>query len=147
MKTLRLILGDQLNRNHSWYKIVDASITYVFMEVRTETDYVWHHVQKVVGFFAAMQQFAAELKQLGHEVVYFELNDENNHQSFEKNIDTLIKLNAFTQFDYQLPDEYRLDQLLKRYTITLSINHSVFDTEHFFSEREELGLFFKGKKT
>lgn len=147
MKILRLILGDQLNRNHSWYKKVDATITYVLMEVRTETDYVRHHIQKVVGFFAAMQQFANELKQQGHQVIYFKLNDDNNQQSFVKNIDALIQLNGFNQFDYQLPDEYRVDELFKNYTSTISIKHTVFNTEHFFSEREELGLFYKGKKT
>ena len=61
-KTLRLILGDQLNSNHSWFKSVDDSVTYVMMEIRTETDYAQHHIQKVVGIFAAMQNFANQLK-------------------------------------------------------------------------------------
>ena len=39
-KTLRLILGDQLNNNHSWFNSVDDSVTYVMMEIRSETDYV-----------------------------------------------------------------------------------------------------------
>jgi hypothetical protein len=38
-KNSTLILGDQLNSNHSWYETVDDSITYVLMEIRTETDY------------------------------------------------------------------------------------------------------------
>ena len=54
-KTLRLILGDQLNSNHSWFETQDDSITYILMEIRSETDYVAHHIQKVVGFFSAMQ--------------------------------------------------------------------------------------------
>ncbi|MEY4818877.1 MAG: hypothetical protein RLZZ23_1650, partial [Verrucomicrobiota bacterium] len=41
--TIRLILGDQLNPEHSWFGKKDASVTYVFMEVRSETDYVVHH--------------------------------------------------------------------------------------------------------
>jgi deoxyribodipyrimidine photolyase-related protein len=45
-KTLRLVLGDQLNSNHSWFKAADDSVTYVMMEVRTETDYASHHIQK-----------------------------------------------------------------------------------------------------
>jgi deoxyribodipyrimidine photolyase-related protein len=32
-KTLRLILGDQLNSKHSWFKTVDESVTYVMMEI------------------------------------------------------------------------------------------------------------------
>jgi len=44
--TLRLILGDQLNSNHSWFQVVDDSVTYVMMEIRSETDYALHHIQK-----------------------------------------------------------------------------------------------------
>ena len=39
MKTLRLILGDQLNPNHSWFKNVDDEIVYVLMEVKQETNW------------------------------------------------------------------------------------------------------------
>jgi len=146
-KTLRLILGDQLNHNHSWFKNVDDRITYVLMEVRTETDYVWHHIQKIAGFFASMQNFAEALKIANHQVLYIYLNDEDNRQSFEKNIGFLIEKHQFVHFEYQLPDEYRVDQNLKKYTESLSITYQTFDTEHFFAEREELGNFFKGKKT
>jgi deoxyribodipyrimidine photolyase-related protein len=57
MKTTRLILGDQLNSNHSWFNTVDDSVVYVMMEVRSETDYAKHHIQKSSRFFAAMQAF------------------------------------------------------------------------------------------
>jgi len=50
---LRLILGDQLNYHHSWFSEVRPEATYVLMEIRSETDYVQHHIQKVAGFFAA----------------------------------------------------------------------------------------------
>ncbi|MGB1371393.1 MAG: cryptochrome/photolyase family protein, partial [Flavobacteriaceae bacterium] len=43
MKTLRLILGDQLNENHSWFSSVDDQILYCIFEMRQETDYVQHH--------------------------------------------------------------------------------------------------------
>jgi deoxyribodipyrimidine photolyase-related protein len=54
-KILRLILGDQLNEKHSWFKTPDRQVTYVLMEIRQETDYVRHHIQKVAAFFAAMR--------------------------------------------------------------------------------------------
>jgi deoxyribodipyrimidine photolyase-related protein len=146
-KTLRLILGDQLNIKHSWYQTIDEKITYVIMEVRTETDYALHHIQKVVGFFAAMQAFANELRERKHDVIYFYLNDKNNHQSFDKNIASLIKAHSFTHFEYQLPDEYRVDEHLKKICTSLSITHTVYDSEHFLSTRTDVGDFFKGKKT
>ena len=57
MKILRLILGDQLNPNHSWFKNIDDEILYVLMEVKQETNYVLHHAQKILAIFAAMRDF------------------------------------------------------------------------------------------
>ena len=58
----------------------------------------------------------------------------------------MLSKENFTQFEYLLPDEYRLDILLQNYCNQLKIPNSVHDTEHFFSTREELGNFFEGKK-
>jgi deoxyribodipyrimidine photolyase-related protein len=146
-KTVRLILGDQLNSNHSWYDTIDGAVTYVLMEIRSETDYATHHIQKIIGFFAAMQAFANELTAKNHNVVYIHLNDDSNLQSFDKNLEFLITENNFNHFEYQLPDEYRVDEHLKSFCKTLSITSSVVDSEHFFTTREELGHFFEGKKT
>lgn len=145
MKTLRLILGDQLNSRHSWFNTIDDSVWYVMMEIRSETDYAVHHIQKIVGIFSAMRCFCEELKASKHQVIYIRLNDENNLQSFEKNCQNLISTYNFTHFEYQLPDEYRVDQKLKNFCKTVS--HKVFDSEHFFTSRNELGDFFQGKKT
>jgi deoxyribodipyrimidine photolyase-related protein len=146
-KTLRLILGDQLNSNHSWFKSVDDSVTYVMMEVRMETDYAQHHIQKVVGIFAAMRNFALQLKSNNHNLIYLHLNDENNLQSFQSNIQSLISTHQFTNFEYQLPDEYRVDEDLKQLCNAISITSKSVDSEHFFTTRNELGAFFEGKKT
>ena len=35
MTCLRLILGDQLNARHTWFRGVDADVIHVFMEVRS----------------------------------------------------------------------------------------------------------------
>jgi len=69
-KTLRLVLGDQLNSKHSWFAVPNSSVTYLMLEMRQETDYVTHHVQKVVGFFLSMRQFAKELQEQGHQFIY-----------------------------------------------------------------------------
>ena len=55
---VRLVLGDQLNAAHSWWKSPDPDVLTVLMECRQETDYARHHVQKVLAFFLAMRSFA-----------------------------------------------------------------------------------------
>ena len=63
---LRLILGDQLNAAHSWFRTPDPAVCYLMAELRQETDYCRHHRQKVLAFFAAMRAFAAALTQVQH---------------------------------------------------------------------------------
>ena len=72
---LRFILGDQLNIQHPWFKTVDTSVCFVLMEMRQETDYAPHHIQKVVAFFGAMRNFAQSLESKGHQVSYLTLDD------------------------------------------------------------------------
>jgi deoxyribodipyrimidine photolyase-related protein len=145
-KILRLILGDQLNEKHSWFEAADRQVTYVMMEIRQETDYVKHHIQKVAAFFAAMRAFAERLEELGHRVIYLRLEDGKNRQTIADNVSDLIKKKKFTHFEYLLPDEYRLDVQLCDIAKKLPIPHQAVDTEHFLTERKELKAFFAGKK-
>jgi deoxyribodipyrimidine photolyase-related protein len=145
-KTLRLILGDQLNSAHSWFMQPDGRVTYVIMEIRQETDYVKHHIQKVTAFFAAMRTFADHLRRQGHRVIYLRLDDPKNRQTIRGNILHLIQTKGFRRFEYLLPDEHRLDVQLQDLGATLPVPCAANDTEHFFTERHELKGMFAGKK-
>ncbi|WP_294819122.1 cryptochrome/photolyase family protein [uncultured Flavobacterium sp.] len=145
-RTLRLILGDQLNGAHSWFASRSDDVLYVMMEVRSETDYAWHHIQKVCAFFAAMERFAAHLREEGHDVVYLSLDSPENRQAITRNCDVLLQRHGISRFEYQLPDEHRLDRLLGEYCESLHIAWEAFDSEHFYTSREEMGNFFEGRK-
>lgn len=88
--TLRLILGDQLNPQHSWFVTRAAGVVYVLMEVRAETDYVLHHAQKILAIFAAMRAFAAHLRHAGHRVRYVTIDNPSNRHSIPANLDALM---------------------------------------------------------
>ncbi|TAE76097.1 MAG: cryptochrome/photolyase family protein [Bacteroidetes bacterium] len=146
-KKLRLILGDQLNENHSWFLENDENITYCLMEILPETEYVTHHIQKIIGFFLAMRNFAQHLTQHKNKnVIYFKLDDANNLQSFEKNILQLIENQSFNHFEYLEPDEYRVEKLLEVFTKTLPITSKKYTTEHFLTDKYDLQKMFEGKK-
>ena len=146
MKTLRLLLGDQLNSQHSWFDGVNSNVVYVMAEMRQETDYVKHHIQKVVAFFLSMRNFSDELMKKGHRVVYLKISDANNPHNLEQLILDLVENNKIKQFEYQFPDEYRLDEQLKAICEKLSIPTKAVESEHFYTSRNELADFFKGKK-
>lgn len=145
-KTLRLILGDQLDEFHSWFEKPERSVTYVMMEIRQETDYVKHHIQKVAAFFAAMRAFRDKLIEMGHRVIYIHLDDRENRQTIPGNLDYLRSAHKFDRVEYLLPDEYRLDEQLGKLEKMLRIPVKAQDSEHFLTERQELGRFFSGKK-
>ncbi len=144
---LRLILGDQLNYKHSWYTDTDTTeVCYFIAEMRQETDYTRHHIQKVVGFFLGMRHFADWLRDQQCDVTYYTLDDPRNTQDLVQNLQQLITTQQITRFEYQLPDEYRLDEQLRTFCDSLSIPTEAVTTEHFMTSRTDLAQFFKGKK-
>jgi len=85
-QSIRLILGDQLNFQHSWFQDSKEEFLYVFMEIKPESEYVTHHIQKIAGIFLCMREFKKKLKGNGFKTKYFQINDSDNFQSFEKNL-------------------------------------------------------------
>lgn len=145
-QTLRLILGDQLHQQHSWFQETDPEVLYVLMEIRPESEYVTHHIQKIVGIFQAMRAFAAHLREQGHAVHYFSILDDSNRHSFSKNCRFLIEQYGIQRLQYQEPDEYRLDQQLAQELGELGIPVEQVSSQHFFTHRLELKELFTGKK-
>ena len=115
------------------------------IESREEGSYAPHHIQKVVGIFSAMRQFAHSLKSQGHQLHYHKILD-----STEANLRTVLASIAHQygaeRIELQEPDEWRLREDLEQlkdegFKITWC------SSEHFISTREEFQGLFEGKKT
>ena len=74
------------------------------------------------------------------------INDAENPQKLPTIISTYLQETQAEKFEYQLPDEHRLDGQLKEICENIDIETEAFDTEHFYTSREALAEFFKGKK-
>jgi len=112
-KTLRLVLGDQLSINHSWFTKPTPKVDYVLIEAHSEASYAPHHIQKVIAFFTAMREFARELQDRGFSVRYITLDDPTNRKPLAGNIEHLVSSLGYTRFEYQDPDEYRVARELE----------------------------------
>lgn len=145
-KTIRLILGDQLNPLHSWFEHQHDDVLYVMMEVRQETDYVLHHAQKIIAIFAGMREFARRLQLHGHRVHYLRIDDPDNRHAIDENIKMLASAYQASQFHYQAPDEYRLDQQMYAFSQASDLQCHMFDSEHFYTQRDTAGIIFEGRK-
>ena len=145
--TLRLILGDQLSPQHSWFRETRKDVVYVLMELRQETDYVLHHAQKIIAIFAAMRDFAAQLQKAGHRVHYLQIDDPRNQATLPANLDALIVHYHAGLLEYQAPDEWRLDAQLADYAREVSIPCQMADSEHFLTTRNEVPKIFAKRKS
>ncbi len=146
-KTLRFIFGDQLNASHSWYKEPNQQqYLYVIAELKQETDYVKHHIQKVAAFFCAMENFATALIKAKLNVVYLTLDDTQHDTSLSTLLLRLAALYQCQQIQYQFPDEYRLKQQLSHLQTNSHIKVIGFDSEHFLLPFDEIKTHFKKDK-
>lgn len=150
--TIRLILGDQLNAEHSWFNTKDPETLYLIAELHQEQHYVKHHVQKISAFFKSMENFAQALNQAGHQVLHLTLDDTEGIATLNELLLALATRFKSTQIHYQRPDEFRLTQHFDALQQTLStqtgqqIVLTCFDSEHFILPIEDIPQYFKKGK-
>ncbi len=109
MKTLRLILGDQLDTNISSLRDSDKENDIIFMcEVWEEATYVKHHKKKIVFLFSAMRHFAENLKKLKHNIIYIKLDETSKKTSFFSEVKKIISLKKIEKIIVTFPGEYRV---------------------------------------
>ncbi len=136
---IRLILGDQLNSNHSWFTAPNQEhYLYVLMEVKQETDVIQQHFKKITTFFAAMRSFHKNLQAQGYTSFYLKINEATNKQSFAENLKLLVSEYHATEVQYQFPDDYRLYLEFKKLSEILGVKVTPYESEHFFCSLKEL---------
>lgn len=136
MRCVKLVLGDQLNARHSWFQKPDDQVLFLMAEMRQETDYVVHHRQKVLAFFASMRRFTEALRAAGHRVRYLTLDDSARFRDLPELLHAMLAEEGARSFEYQYPDEYRLDRQLNAFCQTLEISSQASDSEHFLTQRD-----------
>lgn len=133
---LRLILGDQLNAGHSWFRSVEQDVLYILAELPQELGYVRHHRQKVLAFLGAMHRFAGALSEAGHRVRLLTLDETADADSLPSLLNRLITETGATGVRYLAPDEYRLDRQLAEWAEAAPVPVTMQDSEHFITSRD-----------
>jgi deoxyribodipyrimidine photolyase-related protein len=137
-QTVRLILGDQLNAQHSWFENPDDEVLYLIAELKQEASYVKHHIQKLCAFFSVMEIFANELAESGHHVLYLTLDDTVTFKTLGDLIASVVQRFSAKEFQFQQPDEYRLLRQLNALTVPVVIKVAGVDSEHFLVPFDEV---------
>ena len=152
LRRIRLILGDQLNAEHSWFAnpTEQSDTLYIIAELHQEATYAWHHIQKATAFFVAMERFASALKQAGLQVLHLTLDDTRHSNGEPLSLSELLyglanDLNV-AEVGYQRPDEKRLLAQMNALELPDGVSKQQADTEHFLLPFDDIFKRFKAGK-
>ena len=147
MKTLRLILGDQLSLDIASLVGCDKDRDIVFMcEVLDEASYVKHHKKKIAFLFSAMRHFASGLRAQGYQIHYTELDDEENAGSFYGEIKRAIEVYKPDKIIATFPGEYRVLQDMKCWEHDFGLPVEIRDDDRFLCSSEDFAEWARGRK-
>jgi len=148
MKSLCLVLGDQLTKGLSALDGIDPARDIIFMaEVEQETRYVPHHKQKIVLILSAMRHFAETLRQEGFQVHYVALDDPANSGSFSGELARAIALHQPDRVIATEPGEWRVADMMRGWANQLGVPLEVRDDDRFFCSRQRFEKWAEGRKS
>ena len=148
MKTLRLILGDQLSHDISALEGLNpTSDTISMMEVEEECTYVPHHVQKIVLVLSAMRHFAAEMQERGTKVDYLQLDDPSNPGGLTSAVERAVKLNQPDKIIVTEPGEWRVKSMMESWHKRFGVPVEIRNDDRFFASRKRFSDWAHGRRT
>ncbi len=147
MARLGLILGDQLNANHSVLDALNPACDRLVMgEVIDEASHVPHHVKKVVLVFAAMRHRARELKDQGWALDYHPFDPKSEIRSFGDLLDGVVDAHPIDEVVIAQPGEWRVLEHLQNWAGERGMPLTVLPDRRFVSPLEAFDDWAAGKK-
>ena len=148
MKTLSLVLGDQLCRTISALRDMDHTRDVVFMaEVHDETTYVPHHKQKLVLVLSAMRHFAESLRAEGMLLDYVQLDDNGNSGSFTGELGRALSRHQVDRIVVTQPGEWRVWEMMQTWGEMFDPPVEFREDDRFLCSRAEFADWAKGGKS
>lgn len=147
MKCLRFLLGDQLSRQISALRDIDAAEDVVLMaEVESESTYVRHHRQKIVFVLSAMRHFARRLRDQGIKVDYVKLDDQGNTGALATELCRALRRHTVDRVVVTEPGEWRLWADMQTWSEKLGTLLEIRDDDRFLCTRAEFARWAAGRR-
>lgn len=148
MKTLRLILGDQLTPGISSLRDLDpARDTVLMAEVREEATYVRHHKQKIVLILSAMRHFADTLRTQNIRVDYVPLTGRNNSGTLYGEVQRMLARRTIDRIVVTEPGEWRLWKAMQDWENNLGVPVEIREDDRFLCSRGDFSRWAEGRKS
>lgn len=146
MKTLRLVLGDQLSDNISSLSDINENDCILMCELMNEATYVKHHPKKIAFIFSAMRHFAESLKEKKYDVRYIKLTDKENTGNFTEEVERALKETGCKKIVVTEPGEFRLRIIMEKWQNQFKVPIQIRNDDRFLCSILEFKKWAFGKK-
>jgi deoxyribodipyrimidine photolyase-related protein len=146
MRTLRVVLGDQLARTISALRDLATDDVVLMVEIHDETVYVRHHQQKLILVLSAMRHFAAALRAEGIAVDYVHLDAEGNTGSFTGEVRRALGRHSVDRVVLTEPGEWRVLEMVQGWAEHLGVPVEMREDDRFLCSRADFAAWAEGRK-
>ena len=147
LRTLRLILGDQLNAASTIFDGFDVGQDGLVMtEALEEASYVSQHKKRLVFFFAAMRHFAEEQAALGRPMIYHRLDEPAAPETLAEGLKRAIETHRPERVLVVKPGDHRVQTALKTACERFGTPLEVLEDRHFLTQPEDFQALRAGRK-
>jgi len=148
LRTLVLVLGDQLDLDAAAFDGFDADLDAVWMaEVAEESTHVWSGKPRTAMFLAAMRHFALALSAAGRPLRYTRLEAASHSGSLGAQLQADITRLRPSQLVMTAPGDWRVLQAIKAVAEANRLPLDVRVDRHFFTSIREFAAHAKGRKS
>lgn len=151
MRTLNIVLGDQMDRHSCLFQDFDKDKDAIWMaEANGENTQVKHHKHQIVMFLSAMRHFAREQEELGRTVYYHRLTSDGRQDS-GKELGHLLEAQLNSELPESVrvvrPGDKRVLKMLESACSAFGLKLEVLEDSHFFTTPNDFAEHAEGRKT
>jgi deoxyribodipyrimidine photolyase-related protein len=148
LRTLVIVLGDQLDLEASAFDDFDAARDAVWMaEVAQESTHVWSSQPRTALFLSAMRHFREDLREAGRPLHYIALDDAGNRGSLATQLAADIERLNPQRLAVTAPGDWRVLQALRGVAEACCLPLDIREDRHFFCSVREFAAHARGRRS
>ena len=148
LRSLILVLGDQLDLDASGFDGFDPAVDAVWMaEVAEESTHVWSSKPRTAMFLAAMRHFALALQDAGLVLHYTRLDASRKASNLAGALQADISRLKPARLVMTAPGDWRVLEAIKAVAEANKLPLDIREDRHFFSSIRDFEAHAKGRKS